>query len=118
MSGVSFLAFSQWEVASMQPPPPHLKAINPWQGMHNGQQDHGPTEADQKQTLGGLALQVTRCGGRTWPREAPIFDPALVPKVLWPPLPAVEPEAWVRAGPPIKLENITLPMLLAAEWGD
>ena len=31
MSGVSYLAWSQWRVASLNPP--HLAAINPWEGV-------------------------------------------------------------------------------------
>lgn len=31
LSGVSIYAFSQWRVAGMKPP--HLKCINPWEGM-------------------------------------------------------------------------------------
>jgi len=31
LSGVSYLAISQWFVASHQPP--HLAAINPWEGF-------------------------------------------------------------------------------------
>ncbi|NID09197.1 CocE/NonD family hydrolase [Fibrivirga algicola] len=37
MSGTSYLAFSQWFTAAEQPP--HLAAINPWEGLSDGYRD-------------------------------------------------------------------------------
>nr|WP_321407142.1 CocE/NonD family hydrolase [uncultured Carboxylicivirga sp.] len=37
MSGTSYLAFSQWFTAAEQPP--HLVAINPWEGLSDGYRD-------------------------------------------------------------------------------
>ena len=37
LSGVSVFAFSQWRVAGLKPP--HLKCINPWEGMTNFYRD-------------------------------------------------------------------------------
>ncbi|MCL2492744.1 MAG: CocE/NonD family hydrolase, partial [Clostridiales bacterium] len=37
LSGVSLLAFSQWRIAGLKPP--HLKCINPWEGMTDYHRD-------------------------------------------------------------------------------
>ncbi len=39
MVGVSALAMNQYDVASRQPPPPHLKAIIPWEGTSDMYRD-------------------------------------------------------------------------------
>lgn len=39
MVGVSALAFNQYDAASRQPPPPHLKAIIPWEGLSDRYRD-------------------------------------------------------------------------------
>lgn len=37
--GISYYASNQWRVAAMDPPPPHLAAIIPWEGQNDRYRD-------------------------------------------------------------------------------
>ncbi len=41
MLGISYYAGNQWRVAAMNPPPPHLAAIIPWEGQNDRYRDSG-----------------------------------------------------------------------------
>ena len=95
MSGVSYLAVTQWYVAALKPP--HLKAINPWEGFTDFSRD--------------LVLK----GGIP---ETEFF------KNLQAALPPINPELNQSLAkeeppaPPPVLQDITVPALICGTWSD
>ena len=106
MLGHSALAMRQWEVASMEQPPPHLKAIIPWGGF---------SHADLDNRFPGGVPETEFNPERA--ENLPLWQKNFKPK----PRPALrqyrQPSPSVVAGT-IKLENIKLPMLVGVTWID
>lgn len=110
MVGVSALAMNQYEVASRQPPPPHLKAIIPWEGFSDRYRDAsfwgGIPETNfmkriQKASIQSLPPNVSPLeAARLW---ADAIDP-------------VANQSLIAEAP--KLERITVPALICASWSD
>jgi predicted acyl esterase len=103
MSGVSYLASSQWSVAATQPP--SLKAINPWEGASDQFRDRA--------THGGI--RETRF--RTWWLESTSYSRTRVEDVLV--MSATHPvfdSYWAERAP--DLTAIQVPVYAVADWGD
>ena len=106
--GVSALAMNQYYVASKQPPPPHLKAIIPWEGFSDGFGDFafwgGIPETNFSRSLGPFKASLQKLppdqAARIW---AAAMDPVANQKIM-------------LDNP--KLELITLPSLICASWSD
>jgi len=106
MLGHSALAMRQWEVASMDEPPPHLKAIIPWGGLNDGARDN--------RFLGGIPeTEFTADRGENIPPWQTDFQPKERPSLSQ----YLQPSPGVFMNPP-KLENITIPMLVGSSWID
>lgn len=106
MLGHSALAMRQWEVASMEEPPPHLKAIIPWGGYTDW--------ARENKYLGGIPETEFRAGqGENLPLWQKDFQPKERPRLSR----YLQPAPSVRSNPP-KLENIKVPMLVGSTWID
>jgi predicted acyl esterase len=103
MSGVSYLASSQWSVAAMQPP--SLKAINPWEGASDQFRDRA--------THGGI--RETRF--RSWWLESTSYSRTRVEDVVA--MAARHPlfdSYWAERAP--DLSAIRVPLYAVADWGD
>jgi predicted acyl esterase len=103
MSGVSYLASSQWSVAAMQPP--SLKAINPWEGASDQFRDRA--------THGGI--RETRF--RSWWLESTSYSRTRVEDVVV--MAARHPlfdSYWAERAP--DLSAIRVPVYAVADWGD
>ncbi|MEP1445959.1 MAG: CocE/NonD family hydrolase [Paraglaciecola sp.] len=104
-SGVSYLSWSQWRVASLNPP--HLAAINPWEGVSDFYREmhfHGgieETEAFSFKHLGPFWGQshnnIEDLGALV--KENPLWN-----------------EKWAAKNS--DLANITVPAYVAASWSD
>jgi predicted acyl esterase len=104
MSGVSYLAISQWRAAAMQPP--HLAAINPWEGVSDRYREmayHGGIPED---FFGPMwrARRVAWSRGRvedtvTMYAAHPLID-----------------EYWESKMP--DLERVEVPAFVVASWSD
>jgi len=106
MLGHSALAMRQWEVASMEEPPPHLKAIIPWGGYTDA--------ARENNYLGGIPETEFRAGrGENLPLWQKDFRPKERPRLSR----YLQPSPSVILNPP-RLENIKLPMLVGSSWID
>ena len=105
MLGHSALAMRQWEVASMEEPPPHLKAIIPWGGMNDGERDSNPGGVPETEFIAGRGENLP-----LWQKD---FQPRQRPRVSCyrQPLPSV-------AQNPPRLENIKMPLLIGSSWID
>lgn len=103
MSGVSYLAWSQWQVAALDPP--HLKAINPWEGVTDFYRElafHGGIPFDMWPNI----LEESWCYSRNrvedierMREEHPLFD-----------------AYWESKKP--DLSEITVPAYVVASWSD
>jgi predicted acyl esterase len=103
MSGVSYLASSQWSVAAMRPP--SLKAINPWEGASD--------QYRERATHGGI--RETRF--RSWWLESTSYSRTRVEDVLV--MAARHPLFdwyWAERAP--DLSAIRVPVYAVADWGD
>ena len=103
MSGVSYLASSQWGVASTQPP--SLKAINPWEGASDQYRD--------RSMHGGI--QETRF--RTWWLETTSYSRTRVEDVVE--MATRHPffdKYWEDRAP--ELSKIEVPVYAVVGWGD
>jgi predicted acyl esterase len=108
MIGVSALAMNQYDVASRQPPPPHLKAIIPWEGMSDSYRDlffwGGIPETNFSRSLGPFKANLQKLppdqAAKAW---AEAMDPVANQKMM-------------LAAP--RLERITVPALICASWSD
>jgi predicted acyl esterase len=94
MFGHSALAMSQWNAAGMENPPPALKAIIPWGGMTDRARD--------TKFPGGIP--ETKFMASRGPNK-PFWQKDFVPQEMPP-------------APPSRLENIKIPTLIGACWGD
>ena len=106
LSGVSYLAFSQWPAAALRPP--HLKAIIPWEGVTDHYRDNafhgGIPETNFRLSAYTVGLEETRNKNfgltenyAVMLRLHPLFDE------YW----------WSKAA---NLELITVPALVCATW--
>lgn len=103
MSGVSYLASSQWSVAALAPP--SLKAINPWAGASDQFRDRA--------THGGI--RETRF--RTWWLESTAYSRTRVEDVVL--MAAQHPvfdSYWAERAP--DLSAIRVPVYAVTDWGD
>ncbi|MFF4530495.1 CocE/NonD family hydrolase [Streptomyces sp. NPDC001407] len=100
LSGVSYLSIAQWRVAATRPP--HLAAINPWEGLtdfyrdvayHGGIPETGFMETFARRSLGYSSTRVEDL--ETLHKEHPFFDAYWQAKVA--DLAAVEVPAYVVA---------------------
>ena len=103
MTGVSYLAISQWTTASANPP--HLAAICPWEGLTDVYQDWaraGGVRDNGFMSFWGFMMRAARRSPCTVDREAktrPLFD-------QW----------WAARNRP--LENIDVPALVCGSFSD
>lgn len=103
MTGVSYLAMSQWATASANPP--HLAAICPWEGLTDIYRDWarvGGIRDTGFLSFWGLMMRAARRSPATIDREAktrPLFD-------QW----------WAQRNRP--LENIDVPALVCGSFSD
>jgi len=108
MLGVSALAMNQYDVASRDPAPPHLKAIIPWEGASNMYRDlffwGGIPETNFSRSLGPFKADLAKMppdqAAKAW---AIAMDPVANQRTM-------------QAAP--RLERITVPTLLCASWSD
>jgi len=106
--GVSALAYIQYYAASKQPPPPHLKAIIPWEGFSDAFGDFmfwgGIPETNFSRSLGPFKANLQKLppdqAAKTW---ATAMDPVANQKII-------------LDNP--KLELINIPALICASWSD
>lgn len=110
MIGVSALAYNQYWVASLQQPPPHLKAICPWEGFSDRYRDAmfwgGIPESNFLNRL--LKSRIQALPPEKKPDEA---------AKLW--AVGIDPVAnqtMLQMNP--ELERITVPALICATWTD
>lgn len=108
MIGVSALAMNQYYVAGRQSPPPHLKAIIPWEGFTDAYRDFffwgGIPETNFSRSLGPFKENLQKMppeeAAKVW---ADAMDPVANQKMM-------------LANP--RLDLITVPVLLCASWSD
>ena len=103
MSGVSYLAWTQWQVAALDPP--HLEAINPWEGVTDFYRElafHGGIPFDMWPNI----LEESWCYSQNrveditrMREEHQLFD-----------------EYWASKNP--DLSEITVPAYVSASWSD
>ena len=103
MTGVSYLAWTQWKVAALNPP--HLAAINPWEGVSDFYRElcfHGGIP----ETRFGATWQTSVCYSTTrvedfleMERRHPLFD-----------------DYWASKN--ADLTKITVPAFVVASWTD
>ena len=105
MLGHSALAMRQWEVASMEEPPPHLKAIIPWGGFNDGPRDNRPGGVPETEFVAGRGQNLP-----LWQKD---FKPGQRPDLSQ----YRQPAPSVTQNPP-KLENIKVPTLIGSGWID
>ncbi|UCD10003.1 MAG: CocE/NonD family hydrolase [Dehalococcoidales bacterium] len=106
MIGHSALAMRQWEVASMEVPPPHLKAIIPWGGFNDRARDNN--------FPGGIPETEFNPGrGENIPLWQENFQP--LERSDDPQYQQLPPDELQN---PPKLENIRVPMLIGSTWVD
>ena len=110
MTGVSALAANQYEVASHQPPPPHLKAICPWEGASDMYRDAsfwgGIPETNFFQRPLKARIQAL----------PPDQHPDEAAKIWAAGIDPVQQQSMLLTNP--KLELITVPALVCASWTD
>ncbi len=103
MQGVSYLAWTQWRVASLNPP--HLAAINPWDGVSDFYREysyHGgiPETHFRPMFQSNVSFSTTRVENLAeMAKQHPLFD-----------------KYW--AGKNADLSKITVPAFVVASWTD
>ncbi len=108
MIGVSGLASNQYYASSRQPPPPHLRAIIPWEGQSDNYRDSmfwgGIPETNFTRSVGPFKGNLQKLppdqAAKAW---AAAMDP-------------VGNQTMMQAAP--RLERITVPALICASWSD
>jgi uncharacterized protein len=104
MSGVSYLAISQWRAAALQPP--HLAAINPWEGLSDRYREmayHGGIPED----FFGPMWRNRRVAWSRGQVEDTVAMYAAHPLMD---------EYWLSMMP--DLENVQVPAFVVASWSD
>lgn len=102
MSGVSYLAISQWFAAAEQPP--HLAAINPWEGFSDGYRDYC--------FHGGIPETTFVPGNLNFTASSTQVEDMFAMAKLHP----LDDEYWARKA--AELEKITVPAYVVASWSD
>ncbi len=109
LSGVSYLAWSQWMCASLRPP--HLRAINPWEGFTDAYRDvayHGGIRET------GLTTQLSKHRFDAHYNKkygiAEHFTASLAQHPL-------DDEYWANKRP-VDLASIDVPALVCVSWSD
>ncbi|KQW54282.1 CocE/NonD family hydrolase [Variovorax sp. Root411] len=102
MHGVSYLGWTQWKIASMNPP--HLAAINPWEGASDFYRElcfHGGIRSNFTAMFPGTMCRPTKRAEdlMAMAKEHPLFD-----------------EYWASKN--AELEKITVPAFIVASWSD
>jgi uncharacterized protein len=103
MQGVSYLAWTQWRVAALNPP--HLAAINPWEGVSDFYRElayHGGITETHFRSLfqSNISFSTTRVEDyEKMAKQHPLFD------AYW-------------AGKNADLSKITVPAFVVASWSD
>lgn len=103
LTGVSYLAWSQWKIAALNPP--HLAAISPWEGVSDFYRElafHGgiPETAFLAMWLPSVSFSTTRVEDLIkMAQEHPLFD-----------------EYWAAKN--AVLSDITVPAFVVASWSD
>lgn len=103
MTGVSYLAISQWQIAAAQPP--HLAAINPWEGLSDMYREfcfHGgiPETAFSPIWQKSISYSLNRVeDALSMMKQHPLFDAYWATKVA-------------------DLAKIEIPAYVVAGWGD
>lgn len=102
MNGVSYLGWTQWKIASMNPP--HLAAINPWEGASDFYRElcfHGGIRSNFTAMFPGTMCRPTRRAEDLLAmcKEHPLFD-----------------DYWASKN--ADLEKITVPAFVVASWSD
>ena len=110
MAGVSALATNQYFVASRHPPPPHLKAIIPWEGWSDRYRDAsfwgGIPESDF--TKRDLKDSIQKLPPEKFPdKAAQLWAAGMDP---------VANQSMLKFNP--RLEHIAVPALICASWSD
>ena len=109
MAGVSALAYNQYIAAGRKPPPPHLKAIIPWEGLSNFYRDAtfwgGIPETNFTRSLFGPKPGIEKM---TPGEAARVWAAAMGP---------VGSQKMVQAAA-MPFEDITVPVLICASWSD
>jgi predicted acyl esterase len=103
MQGVSYLAWSQWRVAALNPP--HLAAINPWEGVSDFYREmayHGGIPETHFRALFQRGISFSRTRVENYEELAkahPLFD-----------------DYWASKN--ADLSKITVPAFVVASWSD
>jgi predicted acyl esterase len=102
MNGVSYLGWSQWKIAAMNPP--HLAAINPWEGVSDFYRElvfHGGIRCNFTAMFPGTMCRPTRRAEdlMAMAKEHPLFD-----------------DYWASKN--ADLAKITVPAFVVASWSD
>jgi len=108
LNGVSYLAWSQWMAASLQPP--HLSAICPWEGFTDMYRDvvyHGGIRE-----IGLIAQLTSKRFNAHFNRKYGIAENLLKSTGQHP----LDDEYWQNKRP--RLSKITVPALVCASWSD
>lgn len=107
MLGHSALAMCQWEVASLESPPPHLEAIIPWGGFTHDERDAfrpgGIPETAFDADVG---------------ENLPLWQEGFTPEPRDPRPSVFSAHRWGGTEADVPLENITVPMLIGSTWAD
>jgi len=102
MNGVSYLGWTQWKIAAMNPP--HLAAINPWEGVSDFYRElvfHGGIRSNFTAMFPGTMCRPTRRAEDliAMAKEHPMFD-----------------DYWASKN--ADLAKITVPAFVVASWCD
>lgn len=103
MTGVSYLAISQWSAAATKPP--HLKAINPWEGFTDAYRDFAYPGGIRENGF----MRVWSAWQRAMRPKSPSFRRNQVNRPL-------RDEWWEQRSPSI--ESIDIPALVCASFSD
>jgi uncharacterized protein len=108
LMGVSYLAMSQWAVASLRPP--HLSAIVPWEGVSDLYREFAFHGGIPETRFVPTWARVRIRGGRN--RRFPLDEDFLGDRTRHP----LDDAFWASKRP--SLENIDVPALVCANWSD
>jgi predicted acyl esterase len=103
MQGISYLAWTQWRVAALNPP--HLAAINPWEGVSDFYRElayHGGISETHFRSLfqSNVSFSKTRVENyEEMAKQHPLWD-----------------DYWMSKN--ADLSNITVPAFIVASWSD
>jgi uncharacterized protein len=110
LCGVSYLSMSQWRVAALQPPPPALRAIIPWEGVTDMLRELGYQDGVPETLFTQLWWKVRMQRGRN--RRFPMAEDFLKERDTRP----LDDDWWESKR--ARLEAIHVPALVCASWSD